>query len=167
MLTYSRETLKVLSLSLEPEMVTELTSQTNSQLLEVWGDPEETCTIESTRYIHRLGWRGWASGRGYQEDRVRNMGKKSWKTGLGETNQPVTHWHGLLPMELHWDGGRKPLCRHWVHPKGFALLHGSCLQELQSYCLGVMCLCSFPNTSQAVCHLPCALCVSLFSCIHS
>lgn len=53
MLTHSQETLRVLSLSLEPEVVIELTSQTNSQVLEVWGDPEETCTVESTRYIHR------------------------------------------------------------------------------------------------------------------
>ena len=69
-------------------------------------------------------------------------------------------------MELHWDGGRKPFCRHWVHPKGFALLHGSCLQELQSYCLGVMCLCSFLNTSQAVCQPAlCSMCFLIF--LHS
>ena len=60
MLTHSQETLRVLSLSLEPEVVIELTSQTNSQVLEVWGtqkkpaqlSPPDTFTIEGEEDGH-------------------------------------------------------------------------------------------------------------------
>lgn len=77
----------------------------------------------------------------------------------------MTHWLGLLPIEVCWDGEGELLYRHWVQPKDFALLPGSCVKDLPSYCLGgdLKASAAFWMPARPFCHLPpCFMCFPFF-----